>query len=336
METHANRPRRTKLEFAIGALFTVAACATVTAIPFAQSGETGAFVFTNITVIDATGALPQPAMTVVVRNDRIAAIGKTRDVPVPRGAQVVNGAGKFMMPGLWDMYVHLTDARPSAIPALVANGVTGVRDMGSLLRELDEWRVRIESGTLIGPRIFRAGPILNGKQFGPVQLAVADEAEARAAVRTLAKVGVDFIKVHLTLTREQYLAILREAKVAGLHVAGHLPSGVSPEEASDSGQASIEHTETLFQGTFDPRVPRDTMLANMTRLFQRFARNRTYYTPTLIMYKVSADWRGFAPQAQSKYVARSAADRMTKVAEQYSCRKSSRVGSAYSQTFSCS
>ena len=284
-------------------------------MPLALLAQTGALVFTNVTVIDGTGTGAQPAMTVVVRKDRIEAIGKNGEVAIPRGSQVVNATGKFMIPGLWDMHIHLSDARPTVIPALVANGVTGVRDMGSLLKELDEWRVKIEDGALIGPRIFRAGPILNGKEFGPVQLGVADATEARAAVRTLAKVGVDFIKIHMTLTREQFFAIADAAKGVGLPFAGHIPGGVTPEEASDAGLASVEHTETLFQGTFDPRVPREQMLATMTALFQRFARNNTFYTPTLIMYKASADFRELRPHPQSRYVARSAHERMLKAAE---------------------
>jgi imidazolonepropionase-like amidohydrolase len=278
--------------------------------------QTGALVFTNVTVIDGTGTGARTGMTVVIRKDRIDTIGKTAEVAVPNGSQVVNATGKFMIPGLWDMHVHLTDAKPSAIPALVANGVTGVRDMGSLLKDLDQWRVKIEDGTLIGPQIFRAGPILNGKEFGPVQLGVADATEARAAVRTLAKVGVDFIKIHMTLTREQFFAIAEAAKGVGLPFAGHLPADVTPEEASDAGQASIEHTETLLQGTFDPKAPREQMLAAMTAHFQRFATNNTFYTPTLIMYKASADFRELATHPQSKYVARSAHERMLKAAEQ--------------------
>jgi imidazolonepropionase-like amidohydrolase len=285
-------------------------------MPLTSSAQTGALVFKNVTVIDGTGTSAQPAMTVVIRQDRIEAIGKDGQLAIPRGSRVVNASGKFLIPGLWDMHVHLTDAKPSAIPALVANGVTRVRDMGSLLKELDGWRVRIEDGTLIGPRIFRAGPILNGKEFGPVHLGAADATEARAAIRTLAKVGVDFIKIHMTLTRDQYLAIMDEAKKAGLPVVGHIPLAVTPEEVSDSGQASIEHTESLFQGTFDPRVPRQQMLAQMTALFQRFARNNTFYTPTLIMYKASADLQERTPHPQSKYVARSAHERMLQAAEQ--------------------
>ena len=256
-------------------------------------------------------------MTVVVRDDRIVAVGNTKDVVIPRGAEVLNGTGRFLIPGLWDMHVHLTDAKESAIPGLVANGVTTVRDMGSRLQQLDEWRVRIESGALVGPRIVRAGPILNGKAFGPTHLPVADTIEARAAVRTLAHVGVDFIKIHATLTRDQFLAIMDEARTSGLRVAGHLPIGVGPEEASDAGMASVEHTETLFAGTPYPKLPRDEMFSELTRVFQRFARNGTFYTPTLIMYKASSDWRDFTPHPQSKYVARSAYEAMVKASTPY-------------------
>jgi len=148
-----------------------------------------------------------------------------------------------------------------------------------------------------------------------MHLAVADAIEARAVVRTLAKVGVDFIKIHLTLTREQYDAIIDESKKVGLPVAGHIPSRNTPEEVSDAGEASIEHTESLFQGTFDMRTPREQMIANMDLLFQRFAKNNTFYTPTLIMYKSSADFRGLKPDPQTKYVAKSAFEVMTKAAE---------------------
>ena len=289
--------------------------------PVALSGQTGAgapqaLVFTNVTVIDGTGTAAWPAMTVIVRNGRIEAVASGR-VPIPPQSRVVDGTGKFMIPGLWDMHVHLTDARPSAIPALVANGVTGVRDMGSLLREVDELRGRIEGGSLIGPRIVRAGPILNGQEFGPVQLAVSDSTEARAAVRTLAKVGVDFIKIHRTLTGEQFRAIVAEAKRVGLPVAGHIPGGITAAAVSDAGVASIEHTESLLQEGNFGSMSHEQFLDTMTALFQRFARNGTYYDPTLIMYKSSADWRGFAAQPQSKYVARSANARMLEAREQY-------------------
>ena len=147
---------------------------------------------------------------------------------------------------------------------------------------------------------------------------MADSAQARGAVRALAKAGVDFIKIHKTLSREQFLAIMNEAKQVGLPVAGHIPAAITPEEASDSGMSSIEHTESLFQNAGGYlSMPHDQMLAAMASLFQRLAKNGTFYTPCLIMYKASADWRDFTPQPQSKYVARSANARMQSVAEQY-------------------
>jgi hypothetical protein len=204
--------RRTRQVLAIRKVFLFAASGILVLTPLTLVAQTRPLVITNVTVIDGTGSPAQPAMSVVIREGRIEIIDKSANVAILRGAQVVNGAGKFLIPGLWEMHIHLSDARPSVIPSLVANGVTGVRDMGSLLREVDEWRVRIEDGTVVGPRIFRAGPIINGEEFGPVQLAVADPAEARAAVGTLAKTGVDFIKIHLTLTRDQFFAIADEAK----------------------------------------------------------------------------------------------------------------------------
>ena len=290
--------------------------ALASSLPVAVSGQ-AALVFTNVTVIDGTRTAAQPAMTVIIRDGRIEAVAPRGRVALPPRARVVDGTGKFLIPGLWDMHVHLTDARPSAIPALIANGVTGVRDMGSLLRDVDELRIRIEDGTLIGPRIVRAGPIVNGEAFGPVQLAVADSTEARAAVRALAKVGVDFIKIHRTLTPAEFRAIVAEAKRVGLPVAGHIPLELAAAEVSDAGVASIEHTESLLQSMNFGSLSPEQFIDAMTALFQRFARNGTYYDPTLIMYKSSADWRGFAPHQQSKYVARSAQAHMDTVAQQY-------------------
>ena len=173
-------------------------------------------------------------MTVVVQDGRIAGIDKSADknVTVPRGAEVVDGRNKFLIPGLWDMHVHLSYARPSALPALVANGVTGVRDIGSDLAEIDRWRTQIEENARLGPVIVRAGPMLNGMEFNRYQLLVADAAEARAAVRTLQKVGVDFIKFHRRTSREAFFGIAETARTLKLPFTGHVPMTVTPAEAS--------------------------------------------------------------------------------------------------------
>src|SRR5918996_680550 len=147
---------------------------------------------THVTVIDATGAAPQTDKTVIIVGNRIDAIVDA-SAGTPKGARIVSAKGKFLIPGLWDMHVHLG---ASDLPRLVANGVTGVRDMGNVLANVEAWRAKIAVGAIVGPEVVRVGPILNGKEFGPVHVAIGTDPEARAAVRLLKKVGVDAIKTH--------------------------------------------------------------------------------------------------------------------------------------------
>jgi imidazolonepropionase-like amidohydrolase len=210
------------------------------------------------------------------------------------------------------MHVHLSYARSSALPVLVANGVTGVRDTGSDLAELDKWRTQIADDVVVGPTIIRAGPILNAREFNRYQFAVTNELEARTAVRTLQKVGVDFIKLHRRTSRETYFAIAAESKRIGLPFAGHIPMSVSPAEASDAGQASLEHTETLFEGTFaEQNAGKDPAAAiaewratEANALFARFVQNGTMVDPTLIAreYLVRLVESG-QPDPQARYIA---------------------------------
>ena len=271
---------------------------------------------THVTVIDTRGGPSQTDMTVVIREGRISGVaGAGGEVPV--GASVVEGRGRFLMPGLWDMHVHLSwttnDARlASALPVLVANGVTGVRDVGGHLGELDEWRTRIAAGLLVGPRIVRAGPILNGRTFNQYQLATGNPDEARGIVRALKQVGVDFIKVHRRTPRDAYFAIIDEAKKQGLMVVGHVPITVTPEEASDAGQ-QIEHAYTLFEGTLLAGRPEE-QIAEVIETFRatpaadsliaRLARNRTVIDATLVPYYQITDSAWFQ-SPHMRYVARS-------------------------------
>jgi imidazolonepropionase-like amidohydrolase len=159
---------------------------------------------TNVSVIDGRAGL-RHNQTVVLQHDRITAVGSAATIDLPRDTGIIPAGGQFLIPGLWDMHVHLSVARASALPVLVANGVTGVRDMGGLPDELDRWRAGIEGGTIAGPRIFRAGPMLNGKAFNKFQIAVENASEARGAVKVLQKSGADFVKVHAAIGRDAYL-----------------------------------------------------------------------------------------------------------------------------------
>jgi imidazolonepropionase-like amidohydrolase len=254
-----------------------------------------------------------PDMTVVIAVDRIVRIGKSPEVSVPRGAHVINGAGKFLIPGLWDAHVHLSWTTASALPVLIANGVTTVRDMGGRLSELDDWRTKITAGILVGPRIFRAGPILNGQKFNQYQMVPGNPDETRGVIRALKEAGVDFIKVHRRMPRDSYFAAIDEAKKQGLTLVGHIPMTVTPAEASDAGEATIEHTETLFEGTFTAALNgrslseaiRQFRADDADKLFARFVRNHTVADPTLIAYRTSIDFSepALPPNPNLRYVA---------------------------------
>jgi imidazolonepropionase-like amidohydrolase len=249
---------------------------------------------THVTVINPADAEPRRDVTVVIRDGRIVEIGNT----TPSDAKVVDGRGKFLIPGLWDMHVHLSYTTASALPLLIANGVTTVRDLGSKLPEIDDWRARIGAGVLVGPRILRVGPILNGKSFNQYQMVAGNPDETRGVARALKEVGVDFLKIHRRLPRDSYFALIDEAKHLGIDVVGHIPMTVSPEEASDAGQVTIEHTETLFEGTFAaalkdkdklPDAIRKFRETDADKLFARFVKNHTVVDPTLAAWAPVTD-----------------------------------------------
>jgi imidazolonepropionase-like amidohydrolase len=216
-------------------------------VPF-QSRQLSSLVITHVTVIDMTGAPPQSDMTVVITGNHISAIGKTGKLRLPNGAQLINGRGRFLIPGLWDMHVHLTEVERS-FPMFVANGVTGVRNMGGDLDQLLRWRAEISSGKLLGPRIVTCGPIVDGPEpaaHGSVVIA-RNSAEGRQQVDSLKQRGADCFKVYDRLPRDAYFAIVDEAKTKGLPVVGHAPLSITSEEASNAGQRSIEHLGNIFE-----------------------------------------------------------------------------------------
>lgn len=278
-------------------------------------------VFNHVTVIDVTGKPPLPDMTVVVSGNRIAAHGRAGRVRLPRNAQVIDATGKFLIPGLWDMHIHLSLATELAVPLLIANGVTGVRDLGGDIDQIDEWRRRIASGRLLGPRIVRAGVIVDGqKPDAPYRLTVTNAAEARQAVISLKRRGVDFIKIHNAVPRETYFALADEAQRQHIPFVGHIPKEVTPAEASDAGQLSIEHTESLFDNILSNANQRGQSAReglnqafaayqddHATRLFQLLRRNGTWYDPVLVGYRSFAFRNDFAvnPDPRNRYIAAS-------------------------------
>ena len=246
-------------------------------------------------------------MTIVITEGRIAALGKTGAVPLPKEARILDATGKFLIPGLWDMHGHLTYTTENALALLIENGITGVRDMGGDLERIDHWRKEIASGRRLGPHIVRAGPFVDGPKPGlKDRLTVTNATEARRAVDTLQGRGVDFIKVHNGLSRESFFAVAEQARKKGIPLAVHLPSGlwtrpgiegVGLAEASDAGAKSFDHIEILLESalyrkgatakTLEEAIAENSGAAG-DALFARLVRNGTWYVPTLVAY-----FRGF-------------------------------------------
>jgi len=272
---------------------------------FAIAGAASAQVtaIAHVSVIDGTAATPRADHTVVVRGNRIVAVGPASATPIPPGARVVDGSGRYLVPGFWDMHVHTVVPGGREVLALyVANGVLGVRDLAGDWAQLTEWRRDIASGRLVGPRIVASGPYIEGGDVPIAHLLARTPEEARAAVDSLARLGVNLVKLHSQLPRAVYFAALRAARARGFLVAGHVPRSITPAEASDSGLTSLEHmlqiptpctpAESL---ALVPRFPIQAVLGRCTSedvapLFARLARNGTWVVPTLVAQYEIAAW----------------------------------------------
>jgi len=207
---------------------------------------------TPVTVIDVAAGTARPDSTVVVRGDRIAAVGPATTTPVPAGAAVIDGRGKYLIPGLWDMHAHVVD--PAMLPLFTRYGVTGVRQMFALSSGCaPRLGLDLPAGAA-GPRVVGANQVLDGPDTrfpsmvrGNI-LTAATPDEARARVRELKDRGNGCVKVFSRLPRAAYLAAADEARLLGLPVVGHVPMEVTAAEASDAGQRTIEHLDQVAVG----------------------------------------------------------------------------------------
>jgi len=215
-----------------------------------QAGPAGPLVIENVTVINVDTGARWPDQTVVVTDNRISAVGQAASITRPAGARVVDGRGKFLIPGIWDSHVHaLFNEFDKAAPYLAAIGVTAFRDMANSFEELSDARKPRTDPNFIAPRMAVAtGPALDGvpPNFpiapppGIIEVITSPE-QGRDVVNRLAAARVDHIKVRNGLTTPTYMAIAAEAKRWGLAFDGHLPPDVNAIQASDAGQRVIEH-----------------------------------------------------------------------------------------------
>lgn len=259
--------------------------------------------FTHVSIIDGRDSTVRTDQSVVVAGSRIAAIGPANTVRVPAGARVIDGRGRFLVPGLWDMHVHTTMVGGRGVLELyIANGVTGVRDMAGDWDTLRVWRRAIFSGALVGPRIIASGPYLEGGDVPVPHILARTPAEGVAGVDSLVSLGVDFVKVHGQLKPETYFAIARRARELRIPFAGHVSQAVGALAASDSGQKSIEHllgipaactvAESL---ALRPRYTVQSALGRCTSrdlgdMYVHFVRNGTWVTPTFTAQFEVAMW----------------------------------------------
>ncbi|MDQ6706274.1 MAG: amidohydrolase family protein [Acidobacteriota bacterium] len=252
--------------------------------------------------------------SVAIRGDRIAAVGPSSKIRIPANVKIIPGGGKYVIPGLWDMHVHLW-YKDNQFPLFLANGITGVRDMGSRMKQIEAWRAQIKSGQLIGPRIIACGSPLNGPAPGldskmPV-IEIRNPGDARRAFDTLDdRMKVDFVKVLSGVPKSAYLALAEVSRHWGVPIEGHLPDSVTALEAANARQTTMEHlfgimlacssredelraqraaawlkadldeisrVNTEILETYDPR--------KAAILFERFKLYDVRQTPTLMMRK---------------------------------------------------
>jgi imidazolonepropionase-like amidohydrolase len=303
-------------------------CLLLTPISIAARTATPTqIVITHATVINPGTSSVRTDQTVIIAGDRIISVSDSAKSQLPKNALVIDATGQYLIPGLWDMHVHsafgdwFPGGRDIILPLFVANGVTGVRDMGGDIPVLLKWRKEIAHRQIIGPRMIISGPMLdaylpNGKLRFPSSIAVASPADAIAAVDSLKRQGVDFIKVQSVISHDAYFAAAAEAHKQGLPIVGHVPDKVRLAEVVGAGQKSIEHLMGIFEGCsteedkfINGEGSLKLLLATQDRqrcdsLTKLLAQNQVWQVPTLAWQRGGTflDQRDLKHQPLDKYV----------------------------------
>ena len=266
--------------------------------------------FVDVTVLPMDSERTLPGQTVLVRGDRIIAIGPTARVTVPPQARRIDGAGKFLMPGLGEMHGHNPPlgSTPEYVEQVyflfLANGVTTVRSMLGYPGQI-ALREKVKSGAMLGPTLYLAGPSFSGAGANAVQT----PQQALERVHAQKAEGYDLLKVHPGLTREVYDAMARAAKEVGLEFSGHVPADVGLVHAIKSGQRTIDHLDGYIEllgaksGPIDP--------AKLAELVTLTRETDTWVVPTMVLWETiigSAEPVELAAFPELKYVPRRMVD----------------------------
>ena len=216
----------------------------------------GPVVFEHVSLFDSNAAAILPDQIVIVSGNHIDRVGPAAEMTIPNGATVIDGTGKTLLPGLWDMHAHVA---PNDGMMNLAVGVTTVRDLANDTDELEARRKRIDSGEEIGTRIFPAGFIDGpGPYQGPTKILASTETQARDYVRWYAGLGYRQIKIYSSLNPSLVPAIIDEAHKHGMRVSGHIPAGMTAADGVRAGMDEIQHANFLLLN-FMPDVKDKTM-----------------------------------------------------------------------------
>lgn len=275
--------RRSWISFGLTVLLPLGACRQVQLDVPKQPDRTATYAFVDVAVVPMDTPRVLTGQTVLVKADRIVSIGPVGAVPIDAGVTVIDGAGRFLLPGLSDMHVHVWDEHE--LPLYVANGVTTVRNMWGESSTL-AMRTRVAAGEIPGPTIVTAGPIIDGVPpiwQGSTVATTAAGGERLALEHKAA--GYDFIKVYSNLAPAVFDAIAATATAQGIAFAGHVPRSVPLEHALRSGMASIEHLTGYTEATLKEGVS----LGEGPRSQERFEIGRRLAARTLSHSEVFDD-----------------------------------------------
>ena len=260
----------------------------------AVCAQTTAFV--NVNVVPMTSETVIGQQTVVVKDGVIAVLGPVDETPIPKGAKVIDGTDRFLMPGLAEMHAHVPAASSDELDRYfslyVANGVTTIRGMLGQPSHIS-LRERLSNGTLFGPRLVTSGPSFNGRS-------VAGAKQARQMVRDQHRSGYDFVKIHPGLTAEEFEAVAETANELGMPFAGHVPVAVGIARALQLGMATIDHLDGYFAallpvgsdgfggygGFFDVMLAAELDAQRIPEIARATAEAGTWNVPTEILVEV--------------------------------------------------
>jgi hypothetical protein len=242
---------------------------------FAASVAADTIAITDVSVLPMDAERVLTHQTLLIAGDRIVAMGDARQVRLPRGARVIDGRGKFVLPGLADMHVHLST--PREFPLFVGSGVLTVRDLNGDPEKL-QWRNDIASGRRFGPRLFVSGPMIAGPGI-PWQNKVVPTtpAAAESVVVAQQRAGYDQIKIYDGLPADVFAAAMSASKRIGMRSSGHIPQAVGFDGVLASGMNGLEHLDKTIAAT----MGHDFDTLRIPSIADRIKQSGAYVTPTL-------------------------------------------------------